>query len=326
MSGGVFSPDRRFLAYNALLLLLLYWAFRKCMSLIGSWPCDSPVGCSSAVEWIATAAGAAQAMVSIAVAVVYRQSSTAGLLNSIYDLLSRGGAAETRGEKRRSHLIIGGTYAAAAIAVVLARSSAVVLARPSRFSASDVLLLYVPVSVVPIAVECAIVCVCSVAENACHEVVDRLNSLATSVAKVDQCSTSLARAKLRHRSVHRQLEIIWRQYWRGCRLVERLSQCYGLDLTVNLTANMLFFIVYAYFTLMSVYMSSTRDTGTDSSMAANATTIGDVDDAVATIYWNVALLCQLVCVSFRIVFISYRAEKIKQVVIIAVVIAVILTQ
>lgn len=304
-----------------LLLLLLYWAFRKCVSLIGGWPCDSTVGCSSAVEWIATAAGAAQAITSIVVAMVYRRSSTAGLLNSAYDLLSRGDAVEPRGKKRRSHLTVGGVYAVTAVAVVLARSSAIVLARPDRFSTADVLLLYVPVSVVPIAVECTIVCVCSVAENACHDVVDRLNGLTTSVA----VCASPSRAKLRHRPAHWQLEVVWRQYWRGCQLVERLSECYGLDLTVNLTATMLSFIVYAYFTLMSVYESSTRNTGSDSYVTpANATaTVGGADDAVATIYWNVALLCQLVCVSFRIVFISYRAEKIKQVVIIAIVIAVI---
>lgn len=291
------------------------------MSLIGGWPCDSTVGCSSAVEWIATAAGAAQAIASIVVAMVYRRSSTAGLLNSAYDLLSRGDTIEPRGKKRRSHLTVGGVYAVTAVAVVLARSSAIVLARPDRFSTADVLLLYVPVSVVPIAVECTIVCVCSVAENACHDVVDRLSGLATSVA----VCASPSRAKLRHRPAHWQLEVVWRQYWRGCQLVERLSECYGLDLTVNLTATMLSFIVYAYFTLMSVYESSTRNTGSDSYVTpANATAaVGGADDAVATIYWNVALLCQLVCVSFRIVFISYRAEKIKQVVIIAIVIAVI---
>lgn len=98
-----------------------------------------------------------------------------------------------------------------------------------------------------------------------------------------------------------QIETVWRDYWRGCRLVDRLSACYGLDLAVNLTCNMLFFIVYAYFTLMSVYEW----------FAGGAERTGD---SAAAFYWTTALACQLAGVSFRIVFISYRAEKIKQVV------------
>lgn len=296
---GVFSPDRRYLAYNVLVLVLLYCSFRRCVTLIGSWPCDgagtSTIECSSAIEWGLTAVSTAQAMVSVVVATVHRQSSTAVLLNRVYQVLSRSGGSgnEAPSSKKWSHLTVGNAYAATVAAIVAARSVAIVVARPGHFSVTDVLLSsVVTVAIVPVGVECSIVCVCSVAENACHDVVDQLRRLTS------DSDGGGVRAAKRCPLLHWRLEVAWRDYWRSCRLVDRLSECYGLDLAVNLTVNMLFFIVYAYVTIMSVYATFTGEfnDGNDTSM----------------FYWNVAMACQLVCVSFRIVFISYRAEKIKQ--------------
>lgn len=289
---------------NALVLVLLYCAFRRCMTLIGDRPCDqgsSAAECSSAVEWTLTAAGVAQAMVSVVVATVHRQSSTAGLLNRTYDVLARGrgGGDEATGSRRRSHLGVGGAYAAAVAAIVVARSAAIVAARPGRFTVADVLLLSaMPAAVVAVTVECSIVCMCSVAENACHDVVDRLSRLRPDRGGV-------ARAAKRCSLLHWRLEFVWRDYWRTCRLVDCLSECYGLELAVDLTANMLYFIVYAYVTIKTVYYYAAHTGGSGNNVD---------EDATSALYWNVALACQLACVSFRIVFISYRADKIKQVV------------
>lgn len=284
------------------MLLLLYSAFRRCVTLVGRWPCSDAVECSSAVEWIVTAAGVAQAMACVVVATVHRQTRTAGLLNSMRDVLARGSGKARTMKGRRSHLLVGGVYAATATVIVMARSVAVVAARPDRFWAADVLLLCLPAAVMPIAAECAIVCVCSAAENASRDVVDRLRRLAATKddngrlghsTNVDGIPASRRPAK-RTPVQWEQVEAVWRDYWCCCQLVDRLSGCYGLDLAINLTTNMLFFIVYAYVTLMSVY--------------------AQFADNAAVFYWNVALVCQLAGVSFRIVFISYRAEKIKQVV------------
>ncbi|VVC44135.1 7TM chemoreceptor [Cinara cedri] len=300
---GVFSSDRRYLAYNMLVLVLLYCALQRCVTLVGGWPCgdgNSSVECSSAIEWILTAAGVIQAMVSVTVATVHRQSSTASLLNQVHYVLGRGRGCgnEAVTSKTWSHLSMSGVYAATVATIVVARSVAIVAARPGHFSVTDVLLSSVmPATVVPVTIECSIVCICSVAENTYYDVIDRLRRLASnSDGGVDGGRTS-KRCLL----MHWRLEVVWRDYWRGCRLVDRLSECYGLDLAINLTANILFFIVYAYVTIMSMYAAFTDGPG-------NA-----VEDTVATFCWNVALACQLACVSFRIVFISYRAEKIKQV-------------
>lgn len=286
------------MAYNAFVLLSFYAALRRCVTLVGAWPCDDDAAaadCPSAVEWIVTGAGAVQAMAYVAVATVHRQSSTVGLLNGAYDVLARRRRGGRTDGGKRSHVNAAVTYAAAVMAFVLIRSAAVAAARPDRFAAIDVLLVCVPVAAVPIVVECAIVCVCTVAEDACRDVVDRLGRL--NAAMTVAADGPAPRAA----DWHWRLETVWRDYWRGCRLVDRLSECYGLDLAVDLTANMLFFVVYAYVTMMSVYASCT---GTVSASGV-----------AAPFHWNVALACQLACVSFRIVFISYRAERIKQVVV-----------
>lgn len=273
--GGVFSSDRRYLAYNALVMVLFYWTMRRCVSLAGAWPCGDAVSCSSAIEWIVTAAGAVQAMVSVAVATVHRRTSTADLLNRVYDVL------RARGPRSR-HVRVAGGYAATVAAFALVRAAAVAAARPDRFPVADVLLLWLPVAAAPIAVESAIVCVCAAAEGACRDVADRLRRLAADVP----CCRTLP--------THWRLEMAWRDHWRVCLLVDRLSRCFGVDLAVHLTANMLLFIGYAYVTLVSVH-NTTWSAGPR-----------------AAVYWNAALVCQLAGVSFRIVFVSYRAEKIRQ--------------
>lgn len=304
-----FSPDKRYLAYCAALTVWFYWTARRCVALVGRWPCGGGGGgsggdndeddvtadsCSSAVEWIVAAACAAQAATSVAVAAIHRWSRSAELLNAARDVLA-GSAGSAR---CTSHVTAGAWYAAAAAAVVAARSAAVVAARPDRFAAADVLALYVPAVAAAVGVECAIVCVCSAAERAGHDAVDRLRRLAADVAGAASLGRGAGGPKARL-PVHWRLECVWRDHWRGCRLVDRLSRCHGLDLAVNLTASMLLFVVYAYVNLMTVY-------GTVVAARRPVT--------AAAVHWNLALACQLACVSFRIVFMSYRAERIKQVV------------
>lgn len=269
---------------------MLCLALRRCVTLVGSWPCGNAesVECSSAIEWIVTAVGTVQAMASVVAATVHRQSRTIGLLNRAYRVLIRRRSVHGH----RSHLCVAGAYSITALLIVLTRSVALVASRPDRFSAADVLLVCLPTAVLPIVVECTIVSMCSAAENVFRDVVERLNRLAT--ANAGSGTSRFHRLRL----VHWRLEIVWREYWRGCRLVDDLSRCYGLDLAINLIVNMLLFIGYSYITLMSVWASTTTD-------GQRAETI---------VYWNVALVCQLVCVSFRIVFISYRAERTTQVV------------
>jgi len=297
---GVFTPDKRWLACSVLMILLFYWTVRRCASLVGDWTCNDATSCSSDVEWIVSTASAAQAMVSVATAAVYRRSSTAHLLNYAYNVLSRNTNKCVIGGRWRYAFSVAGAFATVAGAVVLARSVAVVVARPNRFAILDVLLLCLPAAAVPIVVESGIVCVCTAAEDTCHDVVRRLQKIATDAARPPAATRRCGR-----RPLHWQLEAAWRDHWRGCQLVDGLSTCYGLDLAINLTTSMLFFVVYAYVTLISVYAS----------YAANdqdRTTVRDNQTGV--ICWNIALACQLSCVSFRIVFISYRAERIKQVV------------
>lgn len=285
---GAFSMDRRYLAHSALVCLLLYWAFSRCTALAGRWPCGDAAECAVTIEWTAIAIGAAQAMACVVTAAGHRLSRTAGLLNGVCDVLAR--HRRSAAGWPRSHVLTAGTYAAVALATAVARFAAAAVARPDRFRVADVLLVCVPVAAVPVAVECAAVCVCSAAENACRDVVARLCRL----ARVRGGTRRLPPVRWQ------QVETAWRDYWRCCRLVDGLSRCYGLDLAVNLAVNTLLFVVYAYVTLVSVHASLA---GHDDVSAA----------AAASLYWNAALVCQLACVSFRIVFISYRAEMIKRV-------------
>lgn len=295
------------MAYNALLMLLFYMALRRCVTLIGPSPCMDMFECPASIEWFIVAAGTVQAMVSIAVATVHRPSSTVDLLNSAHDVLTRDGGRDdvyvAGGREPKtvlwSHRSVAGAYAATVTAAVLGKSVAMHWAKADRFAVADMLLVCVPVAAVPVVVECAIVSVCRTAENVCRDTVNRLSRLA---AACDDARGHGASWAAKRRPVHWQLETVWRDYWHGCRLVDRLSQCYGLDLAINLTLNMLLFIGHAYVCIMMlVYNSRSREHG------------GDVTDT-ADLYWSVALVCQLTCVSFRIVFISYRAERIKQVV------------
>lgn len=288
---GAFSADRRCLAYSALVCLSLYWAFRRCTALAGRWPCGDAAECAATIEWTAIAVGAVQAMACVVTAAGHRLSRTAGLLNSVRDVLRRRHRRPAAGWPR-SHVWTAGRYVAVALVAALARSAAAAAARPDRFRVADVLLVCVPVAAVPIAVECTTVCVCSAAEDACRDVVARLRRLA-SVGGGGGGTRGPPPVRWQ------QVEAAWRDYWRCCRLVDRLSRCYGLDLAVNLAVNTLLFIVYAYVTLVSVHAS----------LATATTTAG-----TSLLYWNAALVCQLACVSFRIVFISYRAEMIKRVV------------
>lgn len=276
-----------------------YFTFRRCMSLAGGFPCKSAADCAAAVEWSVAAAGATLSIASVAVAALHRQLRTAGLLNRTLGMLSTRGTVgwtATATHRRGSHLIVGGTYGAIAVTVMVARLVALTASWPDRFTATDVLLLYAPAAIAPIAVECTIVCVCSVAESTCWHVVDRLDELAA--PNGHGCGWAPRAEHRRTAQVYQRLETAWHDYREVCRLVDSLSECYGLDLAVNLTASMLFFIMYAYLTIMSVYAACT----------------GVADATDNDLYWNVSLVCQLLCVSFRIVFISYRAEKLKQVV------------
>lgn len=302
-SDGMFAPDRRWLVYSALIIMWFYWTVRRCTSLVGDWSCGDAVSCSSNVEWIVSTAGAAQAMVSVAMAAAHRQASTAHLLNNAYNVLSRSTNKRMTGGGilRRQHAFtMAAVYATVAGSVVLARSVAVIIARPDRFAIADVLLLCLPAVTVTVVVECVIVCICVTAEDTCRDVVHRLHKIA-----LDAARPPVADRRGGHRPLHWQLEAAWRDHWRGCQLVDGLSTCYGLDLAVNLTASMLYFVVYAYVTLISVYASF------DSLDHGNTI---EHNNSASIIYWNIALACQLFCVSFRIVFISYRAERIKQVV------------
>lgn len=272
---------------------MLYWAFSRCTALAGHWPCagDAAADCAATIEWTAMAVGAAQAMACVATAAVHRLSRTAGLLNGVRDVLAR-----HRHRRPRSHVWTAGAYAAVALSAAAARFAAAAAARPDRFRAADVLLACVPAAAVPVAVECTVVCVCSAAENGCRDVVARLRGLARG-------GGGSGGGPRRSPPVRwQQVEAAWRDHWRCCRLVDRLSRCYGLDLAVNLAVNTLLFVVYAYVTLVSVHASLTGDR--ESGTAAGT----------SLPYWNAALVCQLACVSFRIVFISYRAETIKRVV------------
>jgi len=285
------------------MMLLFYWTVRQCASLVYDWSCSDATSCSSDVEWIVSTASAAQAMLSVATAAVYRRSNTAHLLNYTYYVLSRNANERVIGGRllrRWRAFTVAGAFATVAGVVVLARSMAVVVARPNRFSILDVLLLCLPAATVPIVVECGIVCVCSSAEDTCRDVVHRLQNIAIDAAQPPATTRRCGR-----RPLHWQLEAAWRDHWRSCQLIDHLSTCYGLDLAINLTTSMLFFVVYAYVTLISVYATYV---GND----YNSTPASDNYNGV--IYWNIALACQLSCVSFRIVFISYRAERIKQVV------------
>jgi hypothetical protein len=301
---GVFAADRRWLAHSALMILWFYWTVRRCASLVGDWSCGDTVSCSPNVEWIVSTAGAVQAIVSVATAAAHRRSSTAHLLNYAYNVLSRGTNRRVSGGRllRRQHAFtMAGAYATVVGVVVLARSVAVFIARPNRFTVVDVLLLCLPAVTVTTVVESVIVCMCAIVEDTCRDVVYRLNNIALDAARPPAVGRRGG-----HRPLHWQLEAAWRDHWRGCQLVDGLSTCYGLDLAVNLTTSMLYFVVYAYVTLISVYTSYT-------SLDDNNSTTGH-DYPASVIYWNIALACQLFCVSFRIVFISYRAERIKQVV------------
>jgi len=285
------------------MMLLFYWTVRRCASLVDDWSCSDATSCSSDIEWIVSTASAAQAMVSVATAAVYRRSSTAHLLNYAYYVLSRNTNQGVIGRwlPRRNHAFtVAGAFATVAMVVVLVRSMAVVVARPNRFSILDVLLLCLPAATVPIIVECSIICVCSSAEDTCRDVVYRLQNIA-----IDAARPPASTRRCGHQPLHWQLEAAWRDHWRSYQLIDGLSTCYGLDLAVNLTASMLFFVVYAYVTLISVYTSYFAND-------LNGTTASDNYNGI--MFWNIALACQLSCVSFRIVFISYRAEKIKQVV------------
>lgn len=290
---SVFSADKRLLAYNALLMLLFYLSLRRCMTLIGSSPCMDMFKCPLSIEWFTLAAGAVQAMVSIAVATVYRPSSTVDLLNSAHDVvLTRG---ENGAKTKWSHQSVAGAYAAMTTTAILGRLVAMYLAKSDNFAAIDILLVYLPMAVVPIVVDCTIISICCIAENVCRDTVDRLSRLAAA-CEVNDRGPSWAK----HRAAHWRLETVWRDYWHGCQLVDRLSRCYGLDLAINLTVNMLLFIGYAYMCIMVLVYNWSTEPG-------NVT-------GTTKIYWYVALVCQLTCVSFRIVFISYQAEGIKQVV------------
>lgn len=300
---GVFTSDRRWLACSAAMMLFFYWTVRRCASLVDDWSCSDATSCSSDVEWIVSTASAAQAMVSVATAAVYRRSSTAHLLNYAYYVLSRNGNKRVIGGRlpqRQRAFTVTGAFATVAMVVVLVRSMAVMVARPNRFSIIDVLLLCLPAATVPIIIECSIVCVCSSAEDTCCDVIQRLQNIALDAARPPATNRLCGRQPL-----HWQLEAAWRDHWRSCQLIDCLSTCYGLDLAVNLTTSMLFFVVYAYVTLISVYTSYVANDN-------NGTTANDNYNGI--MFWNIALACQLSCVSFRIVFISYRAEKIKQVV------------
>lgn len=299
----MFTPDKRWLVCSALMILLFYWTVRRCASLVSDWTCSDATSCSSDVEWIVSTASAAQAMVSVATAAVHRRSSTAHLLSYSCNVLSRNTNERVIGglwRRRQRAFTVAGTFATVAGVIVLARSVAVVVARPNRFSIVEVLLLCLPAATVPIVVECGIVCVCTAAEDTCHDVVRRLQKIARDAAQPPAVTRQCDR-----RPLHWQLEAAWRDHWRGCQLVDGLSTCYGLDLAINLTASMLFFVVYTYVTLISVYESYAAND-------QNGTTVHENHNGV--LYWNIALACQLSCVSFRIVFISYRAERIKQVV------------
>lgn len=264
---------------------MLYWAFGRCTALAGRWPCGDAAECAATIEWTAIAVGAAQAMACVATAAGHRLSRTAGLLNSVRDVLAARHRRSAAGWPR-SHVRTAGAYAAVASAAAAARFAAAAVARPDRFRVADVLLVCAPVAAVPIAVECAVVCACSAAENACRDVVDRLRRMARGGGGGGTRRLPPVR--------WRQVEAAWRDHWRCCRLVDGLSRCYGLDLAVNLAVNTLLFVVYAYVTLVSL--------------------AADGESAGTSFYWNAALVSQLACVSFRIVFISYRAEMIRRVV------------
>ncbi|XP_050529028.1 gustatory receptor 68a-like isoform X2 [Daktulosphaira vitifoliae] len=160
--------------------------------------------------------------------------------------------------------------------LIFIRIFAVVLSRPDNFMFKETVLC-LPALLIPVMVECDIVQVCVVFDDTCRQIVQDLNTL----------------CNCRHLAKSRQLKILWEKHWQCCQLINTASKCYGLDLLLNMIASMLSFIFYTYITLKSAYALT-------------------LDDPYK-LFWTIGLICQLVNVSFRIVFVSYQADKIKHV-------------
>lgn len=267
----LFVPDRCLLVYSVMTIVYLYWTFRNCTRLI-TWTNASPEQYSSNMEWIVTCASVFQAIVSIAIACVYRLGETTKVLNQMLRLYSeRRSTSSSKGHK--TTMLYFGTVAG----LIFIRTFAVVLSRPNSFMFKETVLC-LPALLIPVIVECNIVQVCVIFDDTCRQIVQDLNALC-------HCRQSVR---------DRQLKNLWEKHWKCCQLINATSKCYGLDLLINMIASMLCFIFYTYITLISAY----------------AVTLNNPSG----IFWTIGLICQLVSVSFRVVFVSYQADKLKRVV------------
>lgn len=136
-----------------------------------------------------------------------------------------------------------------------------------------VFILYSISYLIPLSMECMLLLLCSVVENACSEINITLAELAIGNHNVIV--------------LNRRLTSLIDSYQEAANLLNKVSRCFSRDLLVDLAFNMIWFIIYIYVATVALCTAG------------------------SSIGRNVCLILELIFLATRVCFLSYSVNRIE---------------
>ncbi|XP_072152573.1 uncharacterized protein [Bemisia tabaci] len=162
--------------------------------------------------------------------------------------------------------------------VFLARSAVVHASRVRGPESAAVVALYCLAVSVPVVLEALVVMFFSVAENAFQSLHEEAESLLVS--------------RVQEKAIEkRDLERLAEAHWSACDYVDTVNATFGLDMIVCMTFNMARFVVFVYLAFVNLYALKLA--------------------FLHTLESGVALVLELLDVTFRVFYTCYKATKIQ---------------
>lgn len=102
-----------------------------------------------------------------------------------------------------------------------------------------VFLVYSTSYLVPLAMECLVICLCCVVKDT----IEKINEILNSLREKDYCYVVLALNLKRVMKIHQE----------SCNFLRTITTCFDKDLLIDLTFNMVWFVVYIYIITVSLW-------------------------------------------------------------------------
>ncbi len=246
------------LIFNIFVIFVFLYTLIACFFTVG-WPCFNVNDCA---VWLVSWNHVTVAVFLVTSSITYRRLKLPDCLN-MAQVLSR------QYPKNQAKFRVTIRYYFVALTAIFVVKTVIALPMEKSYV---VFSLYSFCCIVPLTVECTFMILCSVVENVCHEISDSLGKLST-----------------RRNTIFLTWDIkdLIELHLEAANLLRKIINCFEKDLLVDLTFNMIWFIIYIYVTVVSL---CTFDTNPRK---------------------NVCLLIELLFLAVRVCFLSYSVSRIE---------------